>query len=285
MRVRISGVIAVMGLVACRTEYEMTPQWEPSLLDRFECDGVADAAAAPEDRPVAVCDASQLAINPIHESADFLGHDSYDPNGRAIVGYDWTLVDAPTGSAVTLNGHRQPDVFDFSPDLVGSYTAELVVVNDECVVSEPCLVTLEAIPAEDLWVELTWDHPGDDMDLHMMRDNASRESNGDCYYGNCVGGFLDWGSPGNSADDPRLDLDDIPGTGPENVNLYDPAAAVYHIGVHDYPGSVYNGDNHVTVRIFLSGSKVYEQTKTIRGEDDYVQFADVTWPSAEVRER
>lgn len=285
MRQRILGVIAFASLSACHNEYQMAPQWEPSLLDQFECDGVADAAAAPEDRPVAVCDASQLSLNPIHESADFLGHDSYDPNGGAIVGYDWTLVAAPSGSAVGLENHRGADVFDFSPDLVGSYTAELVVVNDECVVSEPCLVTLEAIPSEDLWVELTWDHPGDDMDLHMMHDNASRESNGDCYYGNCVGGGLDWGAPGNSADDPRLDLDDIPGTGPENVNLYDPSTGVYHIGVHDYPGTVYTGDNRVTVRIYLSGSKVYEQTKTIRGEDDYVPFADVSWPSGEVVQR
>jgi hypothetical protein len=274
-----------IGLAACPNEYEMAPQWEPSLLDQFECDGTADAEAAPEERPVAVCEASQLSLGPIHESADFFGRDSYDPLGGVITGYQWTLVEAPAGSAVALAGTRDADIYGFSPDLVGRYTAELVVVNDACVVSEPCLVTIEAIPDEDLWVELTWEHPGDDMDLHVLQGNAAPESNGDCYYGNCVAGGLDWGSAGESSDDPRLDLDDIPGTGPENINLFDPANGVFHVAVHDYPGSVYNGDNDVTVRVFVAGEKVYEDTKTIRGEDRFLPFADVDWPSGEITRR
>ena len=50
-----------------------------------------------------------------------------------------------------------------------------------------------------------------------------------------------------SADDPYLDLDDIWGTGPENINIAAPYPDLYHVGVHDHPFNAYTGANPTTV--------------------------------------
>ncbi len=281
---------ALLTLTACPGPIEniIVPMWAPSPLQVLGCDGTADGLALPEDRPIAVCETSRNALAPVRESTDFLGNGSYDPNDNAIVHYDWRLVSAPEGTSQVIGGEG-PDRLGFSPELAGGYTAQLIVTNDQCVMSEPCTVDLSAVPAEDLWVELVWEKPGDDMDLHLLNGASVslRESNADCYYGNCIPDFgtaLPWGGT-DTADDPKLDLDDIDGTGPENINILAPPDGSYLVAVHDFPGSVRQGANDVTVRIHLDGQLAWEDTRAISGEDDFVPFAEIRWPSMEIVDR
>jgi hypothetical protein len=233
-------------------------------------------ACAP--KPIAVCEVTPEEIEPHSEAATWLGEDSYDPSGATIVEYEWTLLQKPLGSTsfIPNGGANRPN---FSPDLAGEYIGRLVVYNDWGRASEPCETTLYAVPKESLWVELFWEYSGDDMDLHILRPGGAMETNGDCYYMNCVsGGWLDWGVLNYSDDDPSLDLDDIPGVGPENTNILDPEAGTFQVWVHDYPGSIFHNANEVTVKIYLSGTLAWEGTKTITGENSYVPFADIIWP-------
>ncbi|MDP6933452.1 MAG: hypothetical protein QGG40_11080 [Myxococcota bacterium] len=236
------------------------------------------------DAPIAVCEVSPNPVAPPFESAAWVGVDSYDPNDEAITDYEWTLLTIPSGSTATMpsGGANRTG---FVPDLAGDYVGQLVVTNESGVQSDPCEATLESIPAEDLWVEMYWETDGDDMDLHLLAPGGSIESNSDCYFMNCVDygwGTLDWGTSGDSTDDPTLDLDDITGTGPENINIESPEEDVYTVVVHDYPGSSYTPDNDVTINVYLNGSMVWTDTRAISGEDTYTVFAEIDWGAGTV---
>lgn len=275
---------SILSLSACQIENKMHSLSPPSLLG--ECDMEAPPPASDELKPVAVCQTSTNSLAPLRDSAIFSGENSYDPNGLEIIDYSWSLVEQPIGSTITY-ADRSVNGYEFIPDLAGDYTIELVVTNDRCIQSDPCQLQLKAVPNENLWIELSWEFPGDDMDLHLLQNGAAFESDGDCYYGNCVteyGTRLDWGRAGTS-DNPSLDLDDIDGRGPENINIGEPSDGSYKVVVHDYPGSEYHGANTLYVRIHLDGEMVFDTSVAVVGEDSITEIAMIEWPSLTVQDR
>ena len=148
-------------------------------------------------------------------------------------------------------------------------------------------MTLQATPSESLWVELFWSEFQDDMDLHLLANPSGLETREDCYYSNCTESALiflpmDWGNSGFTEDNPVLDLDDIPGTGPENINIQSPEpGASYTVVVHDYTGSTidFYGENEVTVNIYINGVLSWTETRTISDDGSYNYFAQIDWSS------
>ena len=237
-------------------------------------------AEAQTGTPIAVCEVDPSPVQPNGGTATWYGSDSYDEEGFAIVNHTWTLMSKPGGSTASMsNGGANRD---FMPDLAGEYVARLVVTNELGIQSDPCEVVLDAVPGQDLWVQMYWTYAGDDMDLHLVQQGGTLNSSTDCYYGNCVGGMLDWGVLGDPSDNPSLDLDDIQGTGPENINMSNPANGTYEVYVHDYPGSTYDAGNPVTVVVYIGGSMVWSDTRTITGENSSTPFASISWPSGTV---
>ena len=232
----------------------------------------------PLAQPVAVCSADPNEVLAIHESTDWIGNSSYDPDGGSIVEYSWTLYSAPAGATATMpsgTANRR----NFIPDVAGEYVGELIVTDSDGLVSEPCYATLVANAGDGLWIEMFWTYGGDDMDLHLLDDGGTLATNSDCYYANCTYRALDWGRAGDSVDDPILDLDDIPGTGPENINITSPARGTYTVYVHDYPGSMFNGRNDVTVNVYYGGIMMWTDTRNINSEGCYEPFVEVDVPS------
>ncbi len=237
-----------------------------------------------KDEFQAVCSVGPTPIRPIHESTTWFGDQTPDPKTSPVADYQWTLVTKPTGSAAELpeKPPRKPNVEGFTPDLAGLYVAKLVAIDDFGNESEPCFAELIADPVESLWVELYWDTPKDDMDLHLVRnvDGEFGDMIDDCHHSNCntrQGMLLKWGAPRLAEDDPRLDLDDINRLGPENINLDTPAEDYYTVWVHDWGGSVMREANEVTVNVYMDGDLYLSESREITGEGKKVPIAEIIW--------
>ncbi|MAA77881.1 MAG: hypothetical protein CL916_01370 [Deltaproteobacteria bacterium] len=254
--------------------------------------------------PQAICSVQPTTTTPPFGVATFDGSSSNDDG--TIVSYEWTLIAQPTGSAESLLTPNSSTT-DLVTDLAGTYTAELVVTDNDGLTGS-CQVSVEAIPEEDLRVEMFWTESGDDMDLHLLPTgywdqhgcniySSSSLRSEICYFSNCRASSstglnsIDWGVARNSStnmgydDDPYLDLDDISGVGPENINIEVPENTTdeYVVVVHDYSGS---GDptisNDVTVNVYLDGSLTATQTIGISGEDTYQAFFSIDYASGVV---
>ncbi len=292
-----SLALIALAATACSPDYKVSPGVEDSPADDTAAptedpgDTSApggDTSDPPDDepgKPIAVCDVYPNPVRPPTEAATWDGSGSYDPDGVPISRYDWTLIAQPSGSTMTIEGTGSVRG-GFVPLLGGTYTGQLIVTNEAGVESNPCTIDLEAIPEEDLWVEMYWSHSGDDMDLHMMAPGktlSQKETSWDCYYSNCTGrDGLEWGAAG-TADNAFLDLDDIPGVGPENINIDAPeSSGDYTVFVNDYPGSSYSPSNDITVNIYIDGTLLYTDTKSVTGENSYTTFATITYSTRTV---
>lgn len=165
----------------------------------------------------------------------------------------WRVVAVPPGSRPAAPSPPNAPRTTFTPDLAGEYRLRLTVTDDDGDTGE-CETLVRAISSDGLRVEVFWDTDGTDMDTHLLRPGARAwfDDRDDCYFGNCreIGGVpqLMWGAAG-SEDDPRLDIDDTDGFGPENINIARPALGTYRVGVHAWAGFA-----RVTVRIYCGGS-------------------------------
>jgi hypothetical protein len=195
---------------------------------------------------------------------------SGDQSVANIVGYAWTIVEKPVESSVTLSAPTSVDtgfVFDSSlgvtsgVDVAGTFRVRLTVTDASGVAStNDATVTLSSVPTGGVHVQMSWTIASNDLDLHLGRGfNVNWCSQSDCYYANCtVGSMPDWDGVGdNTPGDPRLDIDDTQGFGPENIQIEEPVDNSYIIGVHAYDG---NGGGpgfsatDVRVKVFINGA-------------------------------
>jgi hypothetical protein len=106
-------------------------------------------------------------------------------------------------------------------------------------------------------VQLTWtSDPSSDLDLHLLRPSGIFGSANDCYFGNCTGSAgLTWG-----ASNPKLDVDDTNGFGPENIYMTTGAeTGDYRIIIHDWDGTV---GEVATVRIYFGDVEAVHYTSS-----------------------
>ncbi|HJL03880.1 MAG TPA: hypothetical protein RMH85_03930 [Polyangiaceae bacterium LLY-WYZ-15_(1-7)] len=166
----------------------------------------------------------------------------------------WTRVARPDGSDAGQPAPRRGLATTYTPDVAGEYVLRATATDSDGMTDE-CEVTIFAVNDQGLRVEMSWD-TGTDMDLHLLDPAATRwfdeGTDLDCFYRNCdEAPYPDWGVGGVGEDDPRLDIDDRDGFGPENINIDDPAPGTYRVGVH-----AFSGEARVTVRIYCGGTRL-----------------------------
>lgn len=247
--------------------------------------------------PVAVIDAPAF-VDPFSR-VEISGASSFDPDEPPDLplSYRWALLDVPPGSQARLQT-RGADETAFFADLTGTYRLELTV-TDAIGLAGVATQVVEARPDEGIRVELLWDHPDSDVDLHFVREGGE--------FCDCAGGVAGAPSdvhyrcrtptwyPDQPDANPVLDVDDQSGFGPEVVILEGEGDEKiippdrFRIEVHyfndkaqvsSFPTSVSNA----TVRVFLSGKKVAEYDRALQSTGVRWIVAEIDWPSGELTE-
>ena len=244
--------------------------------------------------PVAVIDGPER-IDPF-TSVELSGADSFDPDmpPDLPLRYTWTLLDVPEGSLARLQS-RTATTTRFLTDLSGEYVVELEV-TDAKGLSGRSVLRVDATPEQGIRIELIWDHPDSDVDLHLIRSG---------------GDFCDCqAAPGQPSDvhfrcreqewypafpgaNPVLDVDDDEGFGPEVTALpgdgdedFIPADS-FEVQVHyfndrrlisDFPTSTSNA----TVRVFLFGQLAAEFDQALDQTGDLWRVGRIEWPSGAI---
>lgn len=205
--------------------------------------------------PVAVIDCAAIGeVNP-PDVIIMDGTDSYDPkdtDGTNPVSYEWSLTYKPDESVATIDFPTDP-AFEMRIDLAGTYQVQLVVTDSNGLSSDPTTCAINAIPAEDLYIVLSWNKPSTDVDLHVVPEdsedvNCKYFGCCDCFFGNKVPDI--WTTEGFGECVYALDAQD--GYGPENVNVENPDDREYHIRVHYWKDYGDIGDLKATIRVHVN---------------------------------
>lgn len=215
--------------------------------------------------------------------------------------YRWQILRAPADSTALMGetpapvGLLDPDdaqtpTAAFFPDISGEYFLELIMTTPECR-ARRARFAVEAINLAGLHIELVWNTPGDplpadgdgtDLDIHLLHPNGRIWNDGvwDCHYANPR---PDWGQQNVRGDDPRLDVDDTDGEGPEHITIdtvepADQLRGAYRLSVNYFRAEGTQGPfgrSEAVIRIFGDGALLRELRRDLIDTGDRWLVADI----------
>lgn len=208
-----------------------------------------------------------------------------DPEGDAL-SYSWSLASRPDESRANPSPDAQAATA-IEIDAVGKYTVTLVA-RDSLLLAGTAQLVLNAIPRDDISVQLAWqDASGVDLDLHLLADAGPGVTDparlfcvNDAFFFNPA---PNWFETTNPLDDPRLLRDDQGTAGQlESLGLQAaPAGSRYRVVVHEYDRG--SGPASVTpkVSIRLKGAVFgpYTPAAPLTGTDDAWVAAEIVFPA------
>jgi len=216
-------------------------------------------------------------IRPL-DTVRFDGSESYvETPDTEIVAYEWTLEQRPIGSTTALSS-VVTDRTEVVADIAGDYQVRLTVIDNRGVRScEDAVVRFTAVPDEDLHLQLVWDHPRADLDLHLLREGGEPfDHDGDVYFSNRT---PDW-FPDAPESNPTLDADDDGGYGPENINIITPLpGSTWTVLVHYWNANT-DGDVFTTasLRIYARGQQIADVSHGFEADQTMWHAIQIAWP-------
>ena len=258
---------------------------------------VAKLRECGEQNPPPACSYPD-AIRPL-ERIYFDGSESFDPDQPgvegAITSYSWRVIDSPAGAFTTDFDQSGVDApfFSFWPPIAGRYVVRLQVGNSDGLssgISPTSDLEVEVIPQSRVHIQLLWDHSTNDFDLHLTsvdRGNRICSIESDCFWRGCKPDCLDDSActplifdenhPPFEGPNPRLDLDDTHGLGPENINIDAPGPGEYILYTHYYGLiAMDNPPTSATLRIYIDGLLRGEYRRQMEGNDIW-RVASFVW--------
>lgn len=200
---------------------------------------------------------------------------------------DTFQLDGPPPFPVRLEpGQRQEVRVTYTPQRAGLEAGNWDVLSDDRA-SPQQRVDVSAIatppPLEDvgLHIRMRWDTDLTDVDMHVLAPGGQPWTcAGDCYFSNPN---PDWGVAGMFEDDPFLDLDDVDGFGPENVNIQTPMPGTYRV-IAQYWADHGGSPPEVVVEVLSFDQVVasYGPVQLNRSDDEW-DVVDIDWPGLALR--
>jgi hypothetical protein len=163
-----------------------------------------------------------------------------DQDGTGSYSYRWRIVLAPQNNTAGISGAPGATPNDYSTQqnptlfaqLAGDYQIGVRAIDSTGCQSDEVKVLIRVKPHSAIHLQMTWDQSVD-VDLQLGQgESAPLFVENACYWGNFR---PDWG-----AVDPSLDIDDLAGCNPENINYgsiggtQPPLNSKYSVWVHYY---------------------------------------------------
>ena len=120
------------------------------------------------------------------------------------------------------------------------------------------------------------------MDLHLINTGSGGAlwNNAlDCYFGDCrpTATPLDWGTVGDTSDNPQLIQDNIASTVPEMIDIADASPGTYSPWMHFYGDhGVGPGGVDATVTVTYGGVEIYQKSAHFSAVNQTFDTADIT---------
>jgi len=201
---------------------------------------------------------------------------------------EFQITNLPQLPTTLQPGQSIPIDVAYTPQLAGLDTGYFSFHTDDP--NEPALkLDVSAVgtapPPEELGlrVKISWNSDDTDVDSHLlMPGGAIFDCHSDCYFGNPA---PDWGVTGDWLDDPFLDVDDVDGYGPENINISEPMAGTYTFIVHYFADSHegFPQSSATTVELYSYNQLLATfGPTTLQSTNDTWDVFTVDWPSKTV---
>ncbi len=270
------GGVAEVQLV---TQHKVVGGADPCLQavpNRLDFGAVARGADRTLPFSLVSCGTVPVTVNAIRRGASIFG----------ALPDTFQLSAPPAFPLVIQPGQRVPVDVTYSPRRAGLEAGYWEVFNDDPAnprvrVDVSALATPPPLGDVALHVRLNWDTDLTDVDLHLIGPNGQMWTcDGDCYFSN---GNPNWGDPNDFRDDPFLDVDDVDGFGPENINLEAPSPGTYRVLVHywdDHEGF----EPTATVEVLAFGQVIGQYgPQRLSRIDDVWEVVELDWPGPQQR--